>query len=450
MGMGRKRRRQDSLWVATPELPRTRGHIFYERVNRILDEQRFDAFAESACAKFNGVRGRPSVAPGVYFRMLLVGYFEGLISERGIAWRCADSLSLRKCLGTGLDGDVPDHSTVSRTRRLIDVETHAGVFNWMLERLAENKLVGGKTVGVDATALEANAAMRSIVGRDTGECYDEFLRGLAQASGLETATREELATLDRKRAKTTSSKDWVHPQDPDAEITQMKDGRTHLAHKLEHAVDLKTGAVLGITVNGGATGDTTTMTRTLTRTAGNMERLAETTALRDDWMSEVVVDKGYHSNQRLRDLRELGIRSYISEPDRGPRRWKNKPAEQEAVYAKRRRIRDERGKRLLRQRTVLQERPFAHGLDTGGMRRLFLRGRENVLKRRLVHCAALNLGLLFRLKFGHGTPRGFQGTFDHHFAVEMALLCGQLMLDTRRQLELSALEPLEVDAFHNE
>jgi transposase len=439
MGMGRKRQHQESLWVASQELPRTKGHIFYDRVNRILDEQQFDGFAESACERFYGTRGRPSVAPGVYFRMLLVGYFEGLSSERGIAWRCADSLSLRKFLGAGLDGDVPDHSTVSRTRRLIDVETHAEVFNWMLGRLAENKLIDGKTIGVDATTLEANAAMRSIVRRDTGEGYEEFLRGLAQASGIETPTREDLARLDRKRAKKTSNEDWVHPEDPDAEITKMKDGRTHLAHKLEHAVDMKTGAVLGVTVEGGATGDTTTMTGTLTRTAENLERLAETTDLRDDWMSELVADKGYHSNERLRDLRELGIRSYISEPDRGRRRWKNKRAEQEAVYANRRRIRAERGKRLLRQRGVMLERPFAHGLETGGMRRVFLRGRENVLKRMLVHYAALNLGLLLRVKLGHGTPRGFRGSSDLYFAVQIALLCRHFMLEALRGLECPAL-----------
>jgi len=245
MGMGRKKQRQEPLWVATQELPRTKGHVFYDRVNRILDKHGFDAFAEAACEKFYAVRGRPSVAPGIYFRMLLVGYFEGIASERGIAWRCADSLSLRKFLGVGLDGDVPDHSTVSRTRRLIDLETHAEVFHWMLERLAESRLIDGKTIGVDATTLEANAAMRSIVRRDTGEGYEEFLKGLAQASGIDTPTREDLVRLDRKRPKKTSNQDWAHPEDPDAAITKMKDGRTDLAHKLEHAVDLKTGAVLG-------------------------------------------------------------------------------------------------------------------------------------------------------------------------------------------------------------
>ena len=286
----------------------------------------------------------------------------------GIAWRCADSLSLREFLGAGLYGAVPDHSTVSRTRRLIDVETHGEVFNWMLVQLAENKLIDGKTIGVDATTL---------------------------------------------------------------------------AHKLEHAVDMKTGAVVGVGVEGGGSGDTTTMTATLIRTAENLERLAETTELREDWMSELVADKGYHSSERLIDLRELKIRTYISEPDRGRRRWTNKRAERDAVYANRRRVRGERGKQLLRQRGLMLERPFAHGLETGGMRRVFLRGRENVLKRMLIHYAALNLGILLRLKFGHGTPRGVGGASDAYFALQTVLLSRQQMLETLRQLQGPFSSPVD-------
>lgn len=445
MGMGRKRRRQESLWVATQELPRTKGHVFYDRVNRILEKHGFDAFAEAACEKFYAVRGRPSVAPGIYFRMLLVGYFEGIASERGIAWRCADSLSLRKFLGVGLDGDVPDHSTVSRTRRLIDLETHAEVFHWMLGRLAESRLIDGKTIGVDATTLEANAAMRSIVRRDTGEGYEEFLKGLAQASGIDTPTREDLVRIDRKRPKKTSNQDWVHPKDPDAAITKMKDGRTDLAHKLEHAVDLKTGAVLGVTVQSAASGDTTTMTETLTRTAENLERLPQQ---RDDWLSELVTDKGYHSNERLKDLRKLGIRTYISEPVRGKRNWNGKSEEREAVHGNRRRIRGERGKQLLRQRAMMLERSFAHSLETGGMRRVYLRGRENILKRFLVHSAGLNLGLLLRLTYGHGTPRGLTGASEHYFAAQLALLSGQTMLQAHRVLENVTMLIRYCDASH--
>lgn len=410
MALGRKKRRQDSLWIATQELPRTGGHAFYERVNRILDGNGFDGFAEKACAKFYApVMGRPGLAPGVYFRMQLVGYFEGLDSERGIAWRCADSLSLRAFLGVGLTGHVPDYSTVSRTRRLIDLETHGEVFSWMLRVLGAAGLIDGKTVGVDSSTLEANAAMRSIVRRDNGEAYNDFLTRLAKESGIETPTRADLAKLDRKRPKKGSNQQWEHPEDPDARITKMKDGRTHLAHKVEHAVDMKTGAVLAVTVQGANEGDTQTIRETTVETARQMERLAESgVQLRDDYFSELVTDKGYHSNDTMAAFKDAGIRTYTSEPNRGRRNWKNKPEEKEAVYANRRRIRGERGKRLLRQRGLMLERPFAHTLETGGMRRVHLRHRDNILKRVLIQYAALNLSLLLRHSHGKGTPRGCQ------------------------------------------
>ena len=412
MGMGRRKDRQETLWVATAELPRTAGHVFYERVNRILNETNFDRFVEDACEKFYAaVMGRPSLAPGRYFRMLLVGYFEGIDSERGIAWRCADSLSLREFLGLGLSDAVADHSTVSRTRRLIDLETHGKVFSWMLGVLASEGLIDGKTVGVDASTLEANAAMQTIVRRDTGEAYNEFLTRLAQASGIETPTQAERARLDRKRTKKGSNKEWEHPHDPDARITKMKDGRTDLAHKVAHAADMKTGAILAVTVQGTDQGDTTTIKETMIEAARQMETLAADpeSKLRDDCLSEIVADKGYHSNDTLTGFRDLNMRSYISEPDRGRRNWKGKPDEQKAVYANRRRIRGERGKRLLRQRGLMLEQPFAHTLETGAMRRVHLRHRDNILKRVLIQYAALNLSLILRNNFGNGTPRGLQG-----------------------------------------
>src|SRR5215475_10674638 len=302
MAMGRKRARQRALWVATEQLGQSGGHAFYEHVNQILNEQQFDMFVEAECVRFykSEVMGRPSIAPGVYFRMLMVGYFEGIDSERGIAWRCADSLSLRNFLGYVLTQKTPDHSTVSRTRRLIDVETHGRIFSWVLQVLAKHGLVGGKTVGVDATTLEANAAMRSIVRRDTGESYTEFLTKLATASGIETPTREDLAKLDRERPHKGSNEEWEHPDDPDAKITKMKDGRTHLAHKAEHAVDMETGVVLAVTLQDANAGDTTTIQQTLIAVAEQMEKLSEDdeTAgqITENWLAELVTDKGYHSN----------------------------------------------------------------------------------------------------------------------------------------------------------
>jgi transposase len=387
--------------------------VFYDRVNEILQEKGFDAFAETECLLFyKKVMGRPSIAPGVYFRMLMVGYFEGIDSERGIAWRCADSMSLKGFLGYEITQETPDHTTVSRTRRLIDLETHGHVFTWILKVLAGEGLIEGKTVGVDATTLEANAAMRSIVRRDTGESYAEFLKGLAKASGIETPTQEDLASMDRKRSKKTSNEDWEHPDDPDAKIAKMKDGSTHLAHKAEHAVDMKTGAVLAVTLQGADTGDTTTIQETLMATAEQIENLTEDPKvagqLHENVLAEVVTDKGYHSNAVIVDLKDLGIRSYISEPKRGKRNWIGKSTERDAVYANRRRIRGDRGRALMRRRGLMLERPFAHCYETGGMRRVHLRGRDNILKRLLIHVGGYNLSLVLRVTIGKGTPRGLQ------------------------------------------
>ena len=419
MGKRKGRPHQSTIWIATSDLPRTAAHPFYERINQILDKAGFDAHVEKLCAPFYAKRmGRPSLLPGRYFRLLLIGYFEGLDSERAIAWRTADSFALRQFLDLELPEAPPDHSTISRTRRLIDVETHREVFTWMLKQLAEAGLVRGKTIGIDATTLEANAALRSIVRRDTGESYQEFLTQLAQASGIETPTREDLARLDRERKRKGSNDDWTHPQDPDAKITKMKDGRTHLAHKAEQAVDLETGAVVAVTVQGADQGDTTTGKKTLIEAAEQIEAVVADS----EGPKEVVADKGYHSNQALVDLQAVGVRSYISEPDRGRRNWRDNPEAQNAVYRNRRRIRGERGKRLLRRRGELLERPFAHLYETGAMRRVYLRGHHNILKRILLHAAALNLGLLMRTLFGVGTPRGLQGRVAAFFVLAWSLV----------------------------
>jgi transposase len=346
--------------------------------------------------------------PGRYFRLLLVGYFEGIDAERGIAWRAMDSLAVRSFLRLALNEAPPDHSTISRTRRLIDLETHRAVFTWVQQQLVAAGLLRGKTVAIDATTLEANAAMRSIVRRDTGESYQEFLIRLARASGIKTPTREALARLDRKRKKTTSNTEWRHPGDPDAKVTKMKDGRTHLAHKAEHAVDLETGAIVAITLQGADQGDTTTVVETAIAAAEQLEQ-AQANVKAPQLLKEIIADKGYHSNQTMMDLDAVGIRSYVSEPDRGRRAWSEEPAAQALVYGNRRRIRGRRGRRLMRQRGERIERSFAHLYDTGGMRRTHLRGHENILKRLLIHAGGFNLGLIIRAILGVGTPRGLQG-----------------------------------------
>lgn len=420
--MGTRETEQSSLWIATSELPMSPGHPFYARLNALLDADDFDRFVEGLCRAFYApVMGRPSLAPGRYFRLLLVGYFEGIDSERGIAWRASDSLAIRHFLRLPLHDAPPDHSTIARTRRLIDLETHRAVFTWVQVRLVEAGLLKGKTVAVDATTLEANAAMRSIVRCDTGESYQAFLTGLAKASGIETPTREDLARLDRKRKKKTSNKDWTNPHDPDAKVAKMKDGRTHLAHKAEHAVDLETGAIVAVTLQGADQGDTTTIVETAIAAAEQIED-AQADVTDPQSLDEMIADKGYHSNQTMVDLDALGIRSYIAEPDRGQRDWSDAPEAQAPVYSNRRRIRGRRGRRLMRQRGERIERSFAHVYDTGGMRRTHLRGHTNILKRLLIHAGGFNLGLVMRHLIGMGTPRGLQGRLAIVLATVFALL----------------------------
>jgi len=416
MGTRKQREKQEGIWIAHTELAAAPGHPFYQKLNELLEAERFDEFVESRCAKFYAARyGRPSLTPGIYFRSLLIGYFEGIGAERGIAWRLADSLALRRFVGIGLDENTPDHSTISRTRRLIDVDTHREVFGWVLGILADRGLLKGQRIAIDATTLEANAAMRSIVRRDTGESYEEFLRGLAKASGIATPTREELVRLDRKRKKRTSNKHWKSPADEDARIAKMKDGRTHLAHKAEHAVDLDTGAVVAVTLPGADKGDTTTLDETLCEAGMAVAELAGREAeLRPDdkpkvnvnGIEELVTDKGYHSGAVIQRVKSYEVCSYIPEKQpKGRRNWQGKAAEQRAVYENRRRVQSEYGKSLLRRRGELVERSFAHCYETGGMRRCHLRGRDNILKRQLVHVGAFNLSLILRKLLGAGTPR---------------------------------------------
>jgi len=416
MGTRKQREKQEGIWIAHTELAAAPGHPFYQKLNELLEAERFDEFVEGRCAKFYAAKfGRPSLTPGIYFRSLLIGYFEGIGAERGIAWRLADSLALRRFVGIGLDENTPDHSTISRTRRLIDLDTHREVFTWVLGVLADRGLLKGQRIAIDATTLEANAAMRSIVRRDTGESYEEFLRGLAKASGIATLTREELVRLDRKRKKRTSNKEWKSPADEDARIAKMKDGRTHLAHKAEHAVDLDTGAVVAVTLPGADKGDTTTLDETLCEAGMAVAELAGREAeLRPDdkpkvnvnGIEELVTDKGYHSGAVIQRVKSYEVCSYIPEKQpKGRRNWQGKAAEQQAVYENRRRVQSEYGKSLLRRRGELVERSFAHCYETGSMRRCHLRGRDNILKRQLVHVGAFNLSLILRKLLGAGTPR---------------------------------------------
>jgi transposase len=396
------------MLVTWAELPRSPGHVFYDKLDGLLIAAGFDAFVETQCvAAYASVRGRPSLPPGRYFRMLLVGYFEGIDSERGLEWRCADSLSLREFLRLGERERVPDHSWLSRTRGRLALEVHDTVFTWVLQRLAEHGLIKGERIGVDASTMQANAALRTIVRRDSGEGYREMLTRMARESGIETPTADDLVRLDRARkGKKLSNADWESPTDPDARITKMKDGRTHLAYKPEHAMDLHTGAVVAAELHAADQGDTATLPVTLDSAARHLAAVAA--APTPEAPAELVADKGYHARAVLKDLDNGPWKSRISEPRRDAfSRWHDDDAARRAVYGNRARLLSGIARQAFKLRAEVVERGFALILDRGGMRRVWLRGRQNVQKRYLIHVAGYNLGLIMRLLAGAGTPREF-------------------------------------------
>ena len=407
MSLGRQEERQSDLLLSWSELPRSAGHPFYDELQAVLRAADFDLFVEALCRPYysSSKRGRKSLPPGRYFRMLLVGYFEGLDSERGIEWRCADSLSLREFLLLSSRESVPDHSWLSKTRSRLPLEAHEAVFTWVLTWLADHGLIKGDRIGVDASTMEANAALRAIVRRDSGEGYREMLRRLAEESGIETPTADDLIRMDRKRkGKKLSNEDWESPTDPDARIAKMKDGRTRLGYKPEHAVDLDTGAIVAAPVHEADQGDTSSLPGTLEAAEQNLESVGKEPSPEDP--AELVADKGYHSRGGLKDLEDSEWKSRISEPKpNGINRWNGDDDARRAYYNNRNRLLSEVAREAFKLRAELVERSFALILDRGGMRRAWLRGRDNIQKRYLIHVSGYNLGLIMRLLTGSGTPR---------------------------------------------
>ena len=397
MAMGKRKQRQEALFLLAEELPQSGGHPFYEKLNGLLAVAGFDRWVERRCAQYYNQaerRGQPSLPPGVYFRMLMVGYFEDLSSQRGIAWRCADSLSLRRFLGLPLHERTPDHSTLSLTRQRLPPEVFQEVFQFVLSIAAEKKLIAGKTVGVDSTLLEADAAMKSIVRRDTGEDWKEYIARLMREEGVIEAahepTDEEIRRFDKARkSKKVSNEEWVSQTDPDSRIAKMKDGRTHLAYKAEHVVDLKTDLLLAAEIRPATDADTDTLVDSVLQAQINLDAAGS-----DVQIEEAAADKGYHAAQTLELADSLGVRTYIPEPDRKHNRtWTDKPAEfRAAVVNNRRRVRRAKGKQLQRARSERCERTFAHVCDTGGARRSWLHGLVDVTKRYLIAAATHNLG----------------------------------------------------------
>ena len=411
MAMRRETVVQGDLVVTWAEMPRSPGHAFYERLQTLLKESGFDTFVEDICKPYYAPRmGAPSLPPGRYFRMHMVGYFEGIDSERGIVWRCSDSYSLRDFLQLGSRDKVGDHSWLSKMRSRLPHEVHEQVFGWILAIVAGHGLVKGERIGVDGSTMEANAALRTIVRRDSGETYDEMLRQMARESGVETPTIDDLVRLDRKRkGKKLSNEDWTSPSDGDAKIARMKDGTTHLAYKPEHAVDLDTGVIVAAPIHPADEGDTTTLPGTLEAAAHNLADVGLAPTPEEPCV--LVGDKGYHSRAGLKVLDGDLWKTRIAEPKpaNGYLRWHGDEAARDAVYANRARLKSGVGRDAMRKRGERVERSFAHVLDRGGMRRAWLRGRENVHKRYLIHVAGFNLGILMRALFGKGTPREAAG-----------------------------------------
>jgi transposase len=414
MAMGKRKPVQEVLFVAHHDLPRSAGHPFYVKLNGLLQEVGFDTWAENRCVQYYAQgekRGQPSIPPGVYFRMLLVGYFEGIDSQRGIAWRCGDSLSLRQFLGVPLGHQTPDHSTMTNTRKRLPQEVFEEVFQFVLKIAVAKDLVSGKTVGVDSTTLEANAAMKSIVRRDSGEDWKEYVTRLMREEGVieptEEPSDEDVRRYDKKRKnKKVSNEEWVSTTDPESRITQMKDGRTHLAYKAEHVVDLESDLLLAAEIVPANHADTQSMTDSVLQAQVNLHEAGS-----DQQIEEVAADKGYHAAGTLELCESLDVRTYIPEPQRPHEpHWTDKaPEMKRAFYNNRRRVRRSKGRRLQRRRSELCERSFAHVCDSGGMRRTWLREVVNVSKRYLLAAAAHNLGRLMRKLFGIGKPRVLQG-----------------------------------------
>jgi transposase len=454
MALGKRTAKQSEMFIATNALPKTPAHPFYSKLNIVLAQSQFDPFVEDLCEPYYKEGGRPSIPPGTYFRMLFIGYFEGIDSQRGIAWRCADSRSLREFLGADLTEATPAHNSMTVIRQRLPENIFESVFAHVLGVLDQNGLLKGKSLGIDATTLEANAAMRTIVRKADGKDWKEFVRALAKAEGIENPTDDDLRRIDRgRKEKKVSNEDWKNPHDPDARIARMKDGRTHLAYKAEHAIDLETEAIVAAQVTHADRGDAQTGRETILAAQVHLVQSGSAAEVQ-----EVVQDKGYHDNAHLAWCAEWGLRTYIPERKQKNRTWTNKPEEYEAAFrANRRRVEGERGRKLNRWRSERCERSFAHVCETGGGRRMWLRGVVNASKSYLMRCCAYNLGLLMRKCFGLSKPRSSGGAAAEFFVIG-ALLAAIIMTWTLSAPSMSAhflalivigLSSLLAPAFHS-
>lgn len=412
MAIGRRKPKQQTMWVNQHQLPKGQGHPFYSRLNDLLAKDGFDSWAEELCAPCFASKGRPSIPPGVYFRMLFIGYLEGFASDRAVAWNCQDRLSLRAFLGIPLHESTPDHSSLSIWRQRLPMEVYRAAFQRILAIVRQQGLISAYAAGVDSTTIEANASLKRLARKDSGASYLDYVKGLMRDAGEEPVDTAAVARFDRKRKK-LSNRHWRSTTDPDSRITKMKDGTTHLAYKSEHAVDLSSGALLAAEVHAGDCGDTSSMEETLDAANENLASLGDEAPE----ILCVVADKGYHQAELIKRLnRDQGTTTYIPERDSSRRRrWHGDTDACREFHANRRRARGNQGKRLSRLRSWLVERSIAFLKCSGNLARMTLRGMDNVAKRYLMHAAGYNLGLVMRHLYRYGTPREMAGLLVHLF-----------------------------------
>ena len=402
---------QGEFWVARHDVARGQASRFYDKLNETLDAMDFTANVHHLCAPLysHGEKGRPPIDPAVYFKMLMVGFLENLPSERAIAARCGDSLMIRRFLGYDLDEDTPHHSSFTVIRQRLSKEIYQAVFDIILEALRRHGLLRGKNLGIDSSVMEANASLRALEHRNTGEAYWDYVSRLAAQAGVDAQDESAVRRFDKQRpGRKTSNKEWVNPHDPDAKVAPAKNGATDMLYKPENMVDLDTGAIVSAEVRKADEGDTQGLAERAITAAALVEAIREETSAAANGLlpartATLTADKGYYCVAELQAIQESGMKTVISDPLRHRRLEKLGCSQRAVVRRARRSVRSGYGKALLRRRGMHIERSFAHILDSGGMRRATLRGQHNLDKRYKIAAATYNLSQLMRHLFGIGT-----------------------------------------------
>ena len=401
----KNKQKQTSFWIATEELQVKPQITFFSKLDSLLEDIDFGKKIRKLCKPYysDKTNCRPPIDPEVYFKMMTIGFFENIQSQRGIAARCADSLSIRDFLGYSINEATPDHSTLSETRYRLPVSVYSQIFSIILKALKDNGLVKGENLAFDSSIIEANASLLCLQNRMTEESYAEYIKQLAQEAGVNPEDKAAVARFDRKRkGRKTSNKEWYNPFDTDAKIGQTKDGATDMIYKPEHVVDLDTSAIIDADVLLGDTGDTNNLSERVVNAQIRLNDISENPVVEKP-AETITADKGYYSVQEITEIQCLGFETVI--PDKEFKRNMSKLSDEQALSVElaHSSIASKEGKALLKKRGSHVERSFAHVLDSGGERRTTLRGLENNRKRYLIATACYNLSLLMRTIFGVGT-----------------------------------------------